>query len=125
MQTAVLEPRPAQVVEKFAAARRVLLAPRRQQHLMAIRQYAPARQHRLARCRRHVSTPLDAKGSLSRPSGHSASCARQAARASPTHASLGYKPPAPEVFMPAYAAWPAALLPTTILSVLPKAHGSC
>src|SRR5215831_14446139 len=25
------------------------------------------------------------------------------------HASLGYKPPAPEVFMPAFAAWPAAL----------------
>src|SRR6266516_2634097 len=25
------------------------------------------------------------------------------------HASIGYKPPAPEVFMPAFAAWPAAL----------------
>ena len=25
------------------------------------------------------------------------------------HASLGYRPPAPEVFMPAFAAWPAAL----------------
>jgi putative transposase len=25
------------------------------------------------------------------------------------HASLGYKPPAPEVFIPAPAAWPAAL----------------
>src|SRR5262245_21179879 len=25
------------------------------------------------------------------------------------HASLGYKPPAPEVFLPAFAAWPAAL----------------
>ncbi len=25
------------------------------------------------------------------------------------HASLGYKPPAPEVFMPAFAAWPASL----------------
>jgi putative transposase len=24
------------------------------------------------------------------------------------HASLGYRPPAPEVFMPAFAAWPAA-----------------
>src|SRR5262249_52766205 len=24
------------------------------------------------------------------------------------HASLGYKPPAPEVFVPAFAAWPAA-----------------
>ena len=27
------------------------------------------------------------------------------------HASLGYKPPAPEVFMPAFAAWPAAVRP--------------
>src|SRR6266516_1656224 len=25
------------------------------------------------------------------------------------HVSLGYKPPAPEVFLPAFAAWPAAL----------------
>lgn len=25
------------------------------------------------------------------------------------HASLGYKPPAPEVFIPAFAAWPASL----------------
>jgi transposase InsO family protein len=25
------------------------------------------------------------------------------------HKSLGYKPPAPEVFVPAFAAWPAAL----------------
>src|SRR5262249_44715042 len=25
------------------------------------------------------------------------------------HAALGYKPPAPEVFVPALAAWPAAL----------------
>jgi putative transposase len=25
------------------------------------------------------------------------------------HASLGFKPPAPEVFVPAFAAWPAAL----------------
>ena len=25
------------------------------------------------------------------------------------HASLGYKPPAPEVFVPAFTAWPAAL----------------
>jgi len=24
------------------------------------------------------------------------------------HASLGYKPPAPEVFVPVFAAWPAA-----------------
>ena len=28
------------------------------------------------------------------------------------HASLGYKPPAPEVFVPALAAWPAALRQT-------------
>ena len=27
------------------------------------------------------------------------------------HASIGYKPPAPEVFVPAFAAWPAALPP--------------
>src|SRR5262245_28574473 len=25
------------------------------------------------------------------------------------HTSIGYKPPAPEVFVPAFAAWPAAL----------------
>ncbi|BCM86722.1 hypothetical protein mvi_51830 [Methylobacterium indicum] len=25
------------------------------------------------------------------------------------HASLGYRPPAPEVFVPALSAWPAAL----------------
>jgi len=25
------------------------------------------------------------------------------------HASIGYKPPAPEVFVPAFAAWPATL----------------
>jgi putative transposase len=25
------------------------------------------------------------------------------------HASLGYKPPAPEVFVPAFTAWPASL----------------
>jgi hypothetical protein len=25
------------------------------------------------------------------------------------HESLGYKPPAPEVFVPGFAAWPAAL----------------
>jgi len=30
------------------------------------------------------------------------------------HASLGYKPPAPEVFVPAFAAWPAALNGTEI-----------
>src|SRR5512132_1218255 len=35
------------------------------------------------------------------------------------HASIGYKPPAPEVFVPALAAWPSACLgsaPTTTLS---------
>jgi putative transposase len=35
-----------------------------------------------------------------------------------THASIGYKPPAPEVFVLAFAAWPAALrrpaAPTTL-----------
>jgi transposase InsO family protein len=33
------------------------------------------------------------------------------------HASLGYRPPAPEVFMPAFSAWPASLRnapPTTL-----------
>jgi hypothetical protein len=25
------------------------------------------------------------------------------------HSSIGYKPPAPEVFVPAFTAWPAAL----------------
>ena len=29
------------------------------------------------------------------------------------HASLGYRPPAPEVFMPAFSAWPAALAQPT------------
>ena len=28
------------------------------------------------------------------------------------HASLGYRPPAPEVFVPAFAAWPAGATPT-------------
>jgi transposase InsO family protein len=36
------------------------------------------------------------------------------------HASLGYKPPAPEVFVPARAAWPATLRrtapPATLVS---------
>src|SRR6202040_1204258 len=35
------------------------------------------------------------------------------------HASLGYRPPAPEVFLPALAAWPSARLgsaPTATLS---------
>jgi putative transposase len=29
------------------------------------------------------------------------------------HASLGYKPPAPEVFVTTFAAWPAALCPAS------------
>src|SRR5271154_986112 len=33
------------------------------------------------------------------------------------HQSLGYKPPAPEVFVPAFAAWPAALPHTKTLAV--------
>jgi putative transposase len=36
------------------------------------------------------------------------SCGAHCNRIKP-HASLGYKPPAPEVFVPALAAWPAAL----------------
>jgi putative transposase len=39
------------------------------------------------------------------------------------HASLGYRPPAPEVVVPAFAAWPAALTrpaPPTRLSVAPR-----
>jgi putative transposase len=36
------------------------------------------------------------------------------------HASLGYKPPAPEVFVPALAAWPAALRPPAPPATLPK-----
>jgi len=39
------------------------------------------------------------------------------------HASLGYKPPAPEVFVPAFAVWPAPLrqpvLPATVALALP------
>jgi hypothetical protein len=35
--------------------------------------------------------------------------ARRTIRAIRPHASLGYKPPAPEVFVPAFAAWQAAL----------------
>ena len=38
------------------------------------------------------------------------------------HASLGYKPPAPEVFVPAFAAWPASLprpAPPATLAQLP------
>ena len=39
------------------------------------------------------------------------------------HASLGYRPPAPEVFVPAFAAWPAALTrpaPPARLSLAPR-----
>ncbi|MCJ2057615.1 transposase, partial [Methylobacterium sp. J-048] len=43
------------------------------------------------------------------------------------HASLGYRPPAPEVFMPAFTAWPAAIArpaPPAKLTVVerPTAH---
>ena len=37
------------------------------------------------------------------------------------HASLGYRPPAPEVFIPAFAAWPAALGRTASPATLPLA----
>ena len=33
---------------------------------------------------------------------------RRHSKAVRPHASLGYRPPAPEVFVPAFAAWPAA-----------------
>ena len=39
------------------------------------------------------------------------------------HASLGYRPPAPEVFVPAFAAWPAAPprpAPPAMLLVAPR-----
>jgi transposase InsO family protein len=39
------------------------------------------------------------------------------------HASLGYRPPAPEVVVPAFAAWPAAPprpAPLTRLSMAPR-----
>jgi putative transposase len=39
------------------------------------------------------------------------------------HGSLGYRPPAPEVFVPAFAAWPAALTrpaPPATLSLAPR-----
>ena len=35
------------------------------------------------------------------------------------HASLGYKPPAPEVFVPALAAWPSARTKTAPTATLP------
>ena len=37
------------------------------------------------------------------------------------HASLGYKPPAPEVFVPALAAWPSAQTQTAPMATLPLA----
>jgi putative transposase len=36
------------------------------------------------------------------------------------HASLGYKPPAPEVFVPALAAWPSARPRTVPTATLPQ-----
>jgi putative transposase len=36
------------------------------------------------------------------------------------HQSLGYRPPAPEVFVPAFAAWPAALRPPASPATLAK-----
>ena len=39
------------------------------------------------------------------------------------HASLGYKPPAPEVFVPALAAWPPARPPAAPSSTQPLADG--
>jgi transposase InsO family protein len=38
------------------------------------------------------------------------------------HESLGYKPPAPEVFVPAFAAWPAALRRSASPATLPLAQ---
>ena len=35
------------------------------------------------------------------------------------HASLGYRPPAPEVFVPAFAAWPPALTRPALSAKLP------
>jgi hypothetical protein len=37
------------------------------------------------------------------------------------HASLGYRPPAPEVFIPAFAAWPAAQPGSASPATLPLA----
>jgi transposase InsO family protein len=37
------------------------------------------------------------------------------------HASLGYRPPAPEVFVPALAAWPSARPQTASTATLPLA----
>ena len=38
------------------------------------------------------------------------------------HASLGYRPPAPEVFIPAFAAWPAAQPGSASPATLPLAQ---
>ena len=38
------------------------------------------------------------------------------------HASLGYRPPAPEVFVPAFSAWPAALARPAPPTKLPVAE---
>jgi transposase InsO family protein len=38
------------------------------------------------------------------------------------HASLGYKPPAPEVFVPALAAWPSARTQIAPTATLPLAQ---
>ncbi len=38
------------------------------------------------------------------------------------HASLGYRPPAPEVFVPAMAAWPRRRMPLIIVTVAPTAE---
>jgi transposase InsO family protein len=38
------------------------------------------------------------------------------------HAWLGYRPPAPEVFMPAFAAWPVALTQPASPAMLPVAQ---
>src|SRR5262249_34406754 len=43
-----------------------------------------------------------------RPGSSSRAADATTTRSGP-HASIGYKPPAPEVFVPAFAAWPAAL----------------
>lgn len=37
------------------------------------------------------------------------------------HQSLGYRPPAPEVFVPALAAWPSARLGSAPTATLPQA----
>ena len=37
------------------------------------------------------------------------------------HESLGYRPPAPEVFVPALAAWPSARLGSALTAMLPQA----